>query len=85
MPFSVVQSWNSSSHSQRENGLISFFFFESASNLQFVPIFTFFFFNIMDVITIRFILKMYEPDFVYIAIFGVGDVFSCSALCVNYI
>lgn len=44
-----------------------------------------FFFNIMDVITIRFILKMYEPDFVYIAIFGVGDVFSCSALCVNYI
>lgn len=39
----------------------------------------------MDIILIRFILKMNEPDFVYIAILGVGDILSCSALCVNYI
>lgn len=82
MRFSVVQSLNSSSHSQRENGLISFFFFESTSNLQFVSKFTFVF---IDITLIRFILKMNEPDFVYIAILGVGDIFSCSALCVNYI
>lgn len=29
--------------------------------------------------------KVYEFDFVYIVIFGVGDVFFCFVFCVNYI